>query len=63
MNSSPLKSGSGVKGTGTANQLNCLLLLTRLEATQLAVPKVQIKIPLFFNGITDKWSQHGAMVE
>jgi len=63
MNSSPLKSGSDFKATGTAKQLNCLLLLTRLEETQLAVPKAMIKFLLFFKGITDKRSQHGAMVE
>jgi len=46
MNSSPLKSGSDIKATGTAKELNCLLLLTltRLEATQLAVPKAKVKI-------------------
>jgi hypothetical protein len=63
MNSSPLKSGSDVKATGTAKELNCLLLLTRLEATQLAVPKAKAKILLFFKGTTDRRSQHGAMVE
>jgi len=60
MNSSPLKSGSDVKATGTAKQLNCLL---RLEETRLAVPKAMIMFLMFFKDITDKRSQHGGMVE
>jgi len=63
MNSSPLKNGSDAKAPGTAKQPNCLLLLTRLEETRLAVPKAMIKFLLFFEGVTDKRSQHGAMVE
>jgi hypothetical protein len=54
MNSNPLKSGSDVKATGTAKGLNCLLLLARLQETQLAVPKAKIKILLFCKGTADR---------
>jgi hypothetical protein len=64
MNSSPLKSGSVVKATGWYREIT--ELLTAADASggnTTCCAEAKIKILLFFNGITDTRSQHGAMVE